>query len=159
MVIITRAAPAPPTVQITQSSASPVAGEPLTLNCSATIQEGIMGSPTLAWSRDGAEQATGAGSLSLPFTSLATSDGGIYVCAARLTIPLAGVDVTSSNTTTVAVQSMFILSSFCYTSCCIKSIFLPLYSPSSNARYLWFSKGYGLLPRPRSYTDLWHYFE
>ena len=66
-----------------------------------------MGTPTLAWSRDGMELVVGAasGSLSLTFSPLTTSHGGMYMCTARLTIPLAGVDVTGNNATNVRIQS------------------------------------------------------
>ena len=70
---ITCAVPAPPAIQITQSSASSVARQSLTLNCSATVQEGIMGSLTLAWSRDDVELAVGAGSCSLSLLHLCPS--------------------------------------------------------------------------------------
>ena len=64
-----------------------------------------MGSPSLAWSRDDFELAAGAGSsyLSLPFSPLTTSHGGTYTCAARLIIPLAGVDLSHNMTYNLAV--------------------------------------------------------
>ena len=69
-----------------------------------------MGIPILVWSRDDIELAVGAGSSSIShqFSPLATSYGGMYMCTARLTIPLAGVDVTGSNATNVIVQSRFV---------------------------------------------------
>ena len=81
-----------------------MAGLPLTLTCSATVQECIDVSPTLTWTRDGVEQSSG---LDLTFDRLLTSHGGVYTCTARLNIPEAGVDVYGTNTTTVVVQSMF----------------------------------------------------
>ena len=47
-----------------------------------------------------------SGPLSLSFTSLLTTYGGVYTCTARLSIPNAGVDVSGVNLTTVIVQSM-----------------------------------------------------
>ena len=96
-------APPPPTVRIFHSISLAMAGESLTLTCSATVQEGIGGSPTLMWSRGAIQQSTGS---SLTFDPLLTSHGGVYTCTARLTIPEAGVDVSGLNATTVRVQSM-----------------------------------------------------
>ena len=83
-----------------------MAGQPLTLTCSATVQEGIDVSPTLTWTKDGVEQSSGS---VLTFDRLLTSHGGVYTCTARLNIPEAGVDVYRTNTTTIVVQSMLIL--------------------------------------------------
>ena len=100
-------APSPPTVSIVHSSSSVMAGQPLTLTCSASLQQGIVGSPTLLWTRDGVDQPGEASSdsLSLSFSPLLTSHGGVYTCTARLTIPDARVDVTGTNMTTITVQS------------------------------------------------------
>ena len=82
-----------------------MAGQSLTLTCSATVQEGISGSPTLMWTKGGVQQSTGS---SLTFDPLLTSHGGVYTCTARLTISEAGVDVSGLNATIVRVQSMSI---------------------------------------------------
>ena len=80
-----------------------MAGQSLTLTCSATVQEGISGSPILIWTKGGIQQSTGS---TLTFDPLLTSHGGVYTCIARLTIPKAGVDVSGLNATIVRVQSM-----------------------------------------------------
>ena len=100
--------PLPPTVSIVHSSLSVMAGGSLTLNCSASVQQGITGSPTLMWTRGGDHLPDGASSdgPSLTFDPLLTSHGGVYTCTVRLTIPEAGVDVAGANTTRVVVQSM-----------------------------------------------------
>ena len=106
-------APAAPTVSVVHSSnGSILAGEQLILTCSATVQEGTMGSPILTWSRDGVELSAEASSnsLLLRFSPLLTSHGGVYMCTARLAIPEAGVDVTGTNTTAVRVQSELLAS-------------------------------------------------
>ena len=100
--------PSHPVVSIVHSSDSVMAGEPLTLTCSATIQEGISGTPTFTWSRDGdalPDDVNDAPPL-LTFPSLRTSHGGRYTCTARLSIPEAGVDVSGTNSANVSVQSI-----------------------------------------------------
>ena len=89
-----------------------MAGQTLTLTCSASLQQDVNGSPTLMWTRDGVEQPGEASSdsLSLSFSPLLTSHGGVYTCTARLTIPEAGVDVSETNTTIVTVQSTLLCS-------------------------------------------------
>ena len=89
---------------IVHSTTLVVAGQSLTLTCSATVQEDIDVSPTLTWTRDGVEQSSGS---VLTFDPLFTSHGGVYTCTARLNIPEAGVDVYGTNTTTVVDQSTF----------------------------------------------------
>ena len=91
-----------------------MAGQPLTLTCSTSVQEGINGSLTLTWTKDDLEQPgeVRSGSLSLPFAQLHTSHGGVYICTARLIIPEAGVDISESNLTTITVQSMMYSLSF-----------------------------------------------
>ena len=88
-------------MSIVQPSSPVIAGESLTLTCSATVQEGISSSPTLMWT-SGSQQSTGS---SLTLNPLLTSHGGVYTCTARLTIPEAGVDVSGLNTLNVSVQS------------------------------------------------------
>ena len=97
-------APLPPTVNIVHSTSPVMAGQRLTLTCSATVKVSIDGSPTLTWTRDGVEQSSGS---VLTFDPLRTSHGGVYTCTARLHIPEAGVDVSGANATSVVVKSVF----------------------------------------------------
>ena len=102
--------PSPPVVNVIFSNSTIIAGQLLTLTCSATIQEGIRGTPTLTWSREGFDELPVETTSSPPlliFSSLRTSHGGQYTCIARLSIPDAGVVVSGSNTTNVSVQSMW----------------------------------------------------
>ena len=72
------AVPAPPTVGINPFNHLEMAGQPLTLNCSASVQEGIRGSPVLTWTRKDASVSNdviSAPSL-LSFPSLQTSHAG-----------------------------------------------------------------------------------
>ena len=91
---------------IAPSSIIVVAGQPFTRTCSASVQDGISGTPTLIWTRNGIELSGEGSSGSLSFSPLRTSHGGVYTCTARLTIPEAGVDVSGTDTITIVVQSM-----------------------------------------------------
>ena len=104
--------PSPPTVSIVRSSDSVTARELLTLTCSATVQEGIGGTPMLTWTRNGGmlNGEEDSGSLVLSFSPV-VRDAGEYTCIARLTIPEAGIDVSETNTASVFVQGiiMFVI--------------------------------------------------
>lgn len=95
-------------MSIVPSSDSVMAGDPLSLTCSATVQEGISGTPTFSWSRDDGALPDDVDDASplLSFPSLRTSHGGGYTCTARLSIPEAGVNVFDTNSVNVSVQSM-----------------------------------------------------
>ena len=97
------AAPPDPVVMIS-SSGSSTAGQTLTLTCSVVLLAGLVPSASVSfmWS-------TGDNGPNLTLPSLLISQGGVYTCTARLTIPEAGVDVTGSNSINVVVQSVFIL--------------------------------------------------
>ena len=108
------AVPSPPTVSIDPFNSLEMAGQPLTLNCLASIQEGIRGTPVLTWTREDASlpsDITSAPPL-LSFSSLRTSHAGRYTCTARLIIPEAGVDVPGTTTTSVFMQCIIALSLF-----------------------------------------------
>ena len=92
-------------MSIVRSSDSVTAGEPLTLTCSATVQEGIRGTPTLMWTKN---DIVLNGSLSISFSPVLISHAGEYTCTARLTISEAGVDVSGNNTASVFVQGTFL---------------------------------------------------
>ena len=109
-------APPIPVVVIVASSDSAVAGESLKLTCSATVvPDNLIIDPILTWSRPGVDQIgveesiETASNLSLTFSPLYTSHGGVYVCSARLTNPEAGVDVTGIQMTTINVQSKLMI--------------------------------------------------
>ena len=105
----TFAVPFPPTVSIDFFNRLEIAGQPLTLNCSASIQEGIRGTPVLTWTKEDvslSSDVTSAPPL-LSFPSLRTSHAGRYTCTARLSVSEAGVNVLGTNTTTVMVESTY----------------------------------------------------
>ena len=95
-------------MSIVRSSDSVMAGDPLSLTCSATVQEGISGTPTFRWSRDDGALPDDVNHTPpfLSFPSLHTSHGGRYTCTARLSILEAGVDVSDTNSVNVSIQSM-----------------------------------------------------
>ena len=111
------------------------AGQLLSLNCSASIQEGIRGTPVLTWTREDASLSSDVTSTPhlLSFPSLRTSHAGRYTCTARLSIPEAGVDVFGNSTTNVSIQ--------CQLHCCrihlhyFSHMQLSLHRPSSLDRH------------------------
>ena len=98
-------------MSITPFNSVALAGQSLSLNCSASIQDGISGTPTLTWTRVGDDLPTEATSEPplLSFSSLRTSHGGLYTCSTRLIISAAGVDVSGANTTSISVQGNCII--------------------------------------------------
>ena len=100
------AVPSPPTVSIDPFNHLEMAGQPLVLNCSASIQEGIRGTPVLTWTKEDASLSSDVTSAPplLSFPSLWTSHAGRYTCTARLSIPEAGVDISGVNTTNVSIR-------------------------------------------------------
>ena len=130
------------------------AGQPLTLNCSASIQEGIRGIPVLTWTREDASLSSDITSAPplLSFPSLLTSHAGRYTCTARLSIPEAGVDIPGVRTTNVSIQCIQlyrhdtydVLTSFCFGTC----------SYASTSHHLWISTEYQFLPRPGPHLHL-----
>ena len=130
------------------------AGQPLTLNCSASIQEGIRGTPELTWTREDASLSSDVTSDPplLSFPSLWTSHAGRYTCTARLNIPEAGVDIPGDRTTNVSIQCIKLhyhgtydaLTSFCFATC----------SYASTSHYLWISTKHQFLPRPGPHLHL-----
>ena len=85
------------------------------LICSSTVIPDLSFGHTLSWQGPGVNKAgvkltftrgVSSGLLSLSFSSLLTSYGGVYTCTSRLYIRRTGVDVSGTNMTTVVVQSM-----------------------------------------------------
>ena len=100
------AAPTPPVVSISPFNPVAIAGDPLSLICSASIQEGIRGISQLTWTRKSGALPNDATSFApfLNFSSLHPSYGGDYTCSARLIIQEADVDISGSNTTIIFVM-------------------------------------------------------
>ena len=103
--------PPAPTVTVVASSNLTYVGESFNLVCSAlVVPNGLISDLILMWSGPGVDQNSAqlsreASDLSLSFSPLYTSHGGVYVCTARLTIPEAGVDVMATQEITVYTQS------------------------------------------------------
>ncbi len=99
-------APSPPTVSIDPFNHLETAGQPLTLICSVSIQEGIRSIPVLTWTREDANLSSDV-TLAPPllsFPTLHTSHAGKYTCVSRLSIPETGVNIFVNSTTNVSIQ-------------------------------------------------------
>ena len=97
-------------VSISASSDLTTAGDLFNLTCSAVILNNLISNPILIWSGPGVNQinvqsSSEALNLTLSFSPLHTSHGGVYICRVRLLIPEAGVDVSETQTTIINVQS------------------------------------------------------
>ena len=98
---------------------APSAGESYTLTCTVEVVEGLVVTPDVKWlDPDNNVVATGGSitvgspetsgnttTLTLTFNPLQTSHGGEYTCRAKITIEDISVDVTSSDSFNVIVQS------------------------------------------------------
>lgn len=100
------------TVSITATSNFPTAGEFLNVTCLGTITpRNLITGPNLTWIGPGVDQNTvqmydgNSDKLTLLFSPLYTSDGGVYICNITLSIPEAGVYVSEAETTSITVQS------------------------------------------------------
>ena len=103
--------PPVPIINVVASSDLSYVGESFNLVCSAMIvPNDLITDPVLTWSgpgvyQNGAQLSTDVLNLSLSFSPLYTSHGGVYVCTARLSIPDTGVDVVATQEITVYAQS------------------------------------------------------
>ena len=143
----------PPTVSITPFNCLEMAGQPLTLTCSVSIQEGIRGTPVLTWTREDASLSSDVTSAPplLFFPSLRTSHAGRYACTARLSIPEAGVEISGDSTTNVSIQCSLY-------SCTViipnLYILFALCSYAFTSHHLCVSTEHQLLPRPGPHLHL-----
>ena len=100
-----------PTVSIATSSDSAIAGDPFVLTCLVTnLPNNLISDPVLSWSGAGVDQSSvqllSEGlNLSLSFSPLQTSQGGVYTCTTTLSIPEAGISITETSMTTITVLS------------------------------------------------------
>ena len=99
------------------TSSVTLAGEQLSLTCTATVIEFLKTTPTLTWTLPGNSDHTSVGvtsrlettsNITLNFNPLRTSHGGLYVCEA--TVNISGVPPQSQTASdTVRVQSKLIM--------------------------------------------------
>lgn len=91
-----------PAVSIATSSDSAIAGDPFVLTCSVTnLPDDLIASPMLGWSGPGVDQSnvqvlSEGSNLSLSFSPLQTSQGGVYTCNTTLISPEAGINITET---------------------------------------------------------------
>ena len=122
-------------MSITPFNRLEMAGQPLTLTCSASIQERIRGIPVLTWTKEDTSLSSDVVSAPpvLSFPSLRTSHAGRYTCTARLSIPEAGVDVSGNSRTNVSIQCIHFHCHCTYVEVllCCSCMQLSLHLPSS----------------------------
>ena len=102
------------------STGTSVAGNTLTLTCTATLLQPLTNTPSIQWvGPDGRRIENGAGvtvsdpiplnassmMVSVTYSPLRTSHGGEYRCVADVTIPQASLSITSSSALDITVQS------------------------------------------------------
>lgn len=98
-------------VTIETSSNSTIAGDCFNLTCFASVfPNNLISEPVLSWNGPGehannVEVLAGMSSVTLSFSPLRTSNGGVYVCSVSLIIQDAGVNLTTARTTAITVQS------------------------------------------------------
>ena len=111
MYVCVSTAPSAPTINIETSRDSVAAGDSLNLTCSAMIiPNNLITDPILTWSGPGVYQNSiqlhsGVSTLSISFSPLRTSHGGVYVCDVSLSIPEAEVNVSATKLIAINVQS------------------------------------------------------
>ena len=112
--------PVPPTSIATSISiiGPPVAGYNFSITCSATVTEGIVGVPVLAWTDSNGRPIGSTGDITLNdqvtsgqmtnrtlfFDPIRTSDEGSYICTATLSSPALTVALNSTTLYTIDVQ-------------------------------------------------------
>ena len=97
-----------PNVSITFSGSS-TAGEEYSLDCSASVVDGLVVLPDLVIVGPNSNMSSmNTSSLIYMFTPLITSDGGEYTCTATVNIPEAEItDLQYSTTQTITVTSQY----------------------------------------------------
>lgn len=103
-----------PVASIQSSGDSFIAGDSLNLTCSVVVvPNNLINDPLITWTGPGVNTNTvqvsrEASELSLVFSTLLSSHGGVYTCAALITIPEAGVSVNATQFIVMNVQSKFV---------------------------------------------------
>ena len=134
------------------SSGVSIAGLSHDLVCSASVVQNLITGPILTWEGPGvgqdAVELSGRAMdtstyLSLTFSPLRTSHGGVYTCTARLNISEAGVDVTGTSSWSTIIQSNFHFCDYIFSHFSITSFT----SFSTSDDYHGISKKYRFIPR------------
>ena len=98
---------APPvSFQVTDSGATPTAGESYQLTCSVSGAENINPTTTYRWTRNSGSGQTqvGANSNTLSFTPLRLADAASYVCGVTVSSSYLASDITAMNSFDVRIQ-------------------------------------------------------
>ena len=107
----------PPTVNISDTSESNRPGAQLHLVCTVTVPKALVAAPNISWSSpsgssgrdemEGVMASSNVMSRSMAFTSINTSDAGVYQCNAVISIPEISVTVASSDSHDLIVQCKY----------------------------------------------------
>ena len=92
--------------QVTDSGATPTAGESYQLNCSVSGAENLNPITTYRWTRNSGSGQTqvGANSNTLSFTPLRLTDAASYVCEVTVSSSYLASDITAMNFFDVRIQ-------------------------------------------------------
>ena len=97
-------------VQISDSGATPIAGEDYQLTCSVSGAENLNPTTTYRWTRNsGTEVQVGADPSILSFTPLRLADAASYVCEVTISSSYLTGDIIamSNNSQDIRIQSEF----------------------------------------------------
>ena len=107
----------PPTVNISDTSESNQPGTQLHLVCTVTVTKALVATPNISWNSpsgssgrdemEGVMASSTVMSRSMVFTSINTSDAGVYQCNAVISIPEISVTVSSSDSHDLIVQCKY----------------------------------------------------
>ena len=93
-----------------------IAGKALSLTCVVGVVDRLVVQPVIVWEKYASSESVSANTISvdpscngnnntLSFSSLHTSDAGLYTCRAFVTIDSIDVNVTAENTQNITLQS------------------------------------------------------
>ena len=93
-------------VQISDSGATPIAGEDYQLTCSVSGAENLNPTTTYRWTRNSGSGQTqvGANSNTLSFTPLRLADAASYVCGVTVSSSYLASDITARSSLDVRIQ-------------------------------------------------------
>ena len=96
--------------RVDSGSVSSIAGEEFTFMCNFSTSPNLFRAPIVEWlNSDGSIEST---SSTMSFSPLKTSHAGMYTCRVIISIPEVDIALMESATTTLHVQSKFILINF-----------------------------------------------
>ena len=96
---------------ITGIDCTVIAGSEHTLVCSTSEISNLVVQPTIKWvdPKGNIIASEGGTSLNITLNPVNTSDAGQYLCEVEVSVESVGVDVKSTNSTNLTVQSEFLI--------------------------------------------------